>query len=712
MNGQIQQDNEFFDKICKMWDDGESQKDVIDEYYKWWDGSNFKSSGKGSKRTPNNIIKQIIESKLSDTLDAQFTASVVPSIFSFSDLQNIQDLQDIADVLDKGLKKVLARQGQDGITDEGRKEQVARWGFIKFGASQVNWDNDLNDITDEVIDPRNLKWTKGAKSIKELTWIGYSKDLNISQAKQKYARNAMGGYDLEFCKKLDEAAGERIEKVSNAENKGIGAYQVNSGGDYKASAGLAYIKDSSKNGSEKTIPIVVMFAYDGTLETPEQDDSQEELTEKSEMQMKYPNGRILVFVPDKSKKIMLDDRPAPQAFKSLGNIDIFNILNFDSFYKGGEVEDLIPIQERIDGTSRKKRLCIGSSINTVLFDERHRGVVEDSSFVNEPVKFVEGLGDFQPPVLNNGMIDEAAKLTEMIGSYAQDAREQGRINAAFMTGENQDGVKSGDHADSLNESAMKSIRSIQRNFTNYYVSKCEKIVALMIENYSVGRLIELATGVGQKKYAVFDSQSDEQGQEQKSIKFLDEVGKIIKEIKIDPSWKWQVEVTDGTKIPRSRRENARLVDEVAANPIMQSGNIPMITMYLKFKDFPNWREVVDLLKEQQQQAQKNPVPMLKQLTSNPALLQAAGAFFKDLTGYPNAQGQLLKMLGLDGTAGDLTTLPASEITSKSSVKDVALMTPQQISQDKEQALFGHAQATDLEILQHKVEPKREMQIIQ
>ena len=696
MNNQTQADKDFFDKICKTWDEGESQKDVIDDYYKWWDGSNFKSQGnKESKRTPKNMIKQIVESKLSDTLDAQFTASVVPSIFSFSDLQNIQDLQDIADVLDKGLKQVLLK-----TKDDEKKEHVARWGFIKFGASQVGWDNDEQEITDDVIDPRNLKWTKGAKSVSELTWIGYLKDLNVSQAKQKYGRNAMGGYDLEFCQKLDEAAGERVEKVSGAENKGVGAYQVNSGGDYTASAGLAYIKDSSKKGTDKTIPIVVMFCYDGTLEVPEEDDTEEEQTEKSDMSMKYPNGRLLVFVPDKSKQIMLDDRPAPEAFKSLGNIDIFNTINFDSFYKGGEVEDLIPIQERINGTSRKKRNCVGGSINTVLFDEKHRGIVEDSSFVNEPVKFIEGLGDFQPPVLNNGMIEESVKLTEVINGYAQDMREQGRINAAFMTGENQDEVKSGEHADSLNESAMKSIRSIQRSFTNYYISKCEKIVALIIENYSIGRLIELATGVGQKKYAVFDETDS-----QKSIKFLDEVGKIIKEIKIDPSWKWKVEVTDGTKIPRSRRENARLVDEVAANPIMQSGNIPMIEMYLKFKDFPNWRAVVDLLKEQQKQAQANPVPMLKQLTSNPALLQAAGAFFKDLTGYPNAQGQLLKMLGLDGTAGDLSSLPASEITSKSQAKDIAIIAPQQVSQDKEQALFGHAQATDLEILQHKEKPQ-------
>ncbi len=701
--------SEFFDKLCEMWEKGESHKEELDNYYGYLDGSNFKNPADSffnkEKRTNCNMVQQICESKLSAVLDAQFTASVVPEIYAFTDMTEIQNLQAVADVLNTAMKNVLAKNSIDSL-----KESVGRWGFVKFGASQVSWSNKENDGMGDIvinsIDPRNLKWAKGGKNIKKLPWIGYAEDLDISIAKRDYARNPDGSFDVEFCEKLDEAAGEKTTTTPKDNNRAMGSYLVN--GD-NPSAGLAFVKETSSKGMGKSVTIVVMFIFDGSMEAPEQNDSSEMELEKQDMRYKYPNGRIITFIPDKEKKIILDDKAAPEAFKSIGNIDIFNTREFGNLAEGGEVEALAPIQERINGCYRKLRTLVGGDISAVLFDEKMRGLVDDSALVNLPVQFIESLGGFDPPVLDNGMIAKAIQLKELIEGYKQEARETGHVNAQWMNGEQQKGINSGDQVDSLNESAMASIRPIQRNFKDYFVSVCEKVVSLIVENYSSQRLIEIATGINQKEYAMFDSQTDEDGKEKRSIKFINDAGQIVKEIQMSEDWKFKVEVSSGTEIPRSRRENSRLVDEVAASPIMQSGNMPMIEMYLTAKDFPNRRALIDIMKKQQEQAAKNPTPIKKQLLSNPQLLTAVGAFFKDLTGFPNAQGAILKEIGYDGTTGTITSLPASEVTSKSSAKDLAIIAPSQISEHLPQAQFGHQQATDLEVIQHKEEkPKMAM----
>lgn len=699
---------ELFDRILTLWDEGEHRKDIIEEDYKYWDGTNFTNPSDTfflkEKRTPCNIIKQVVEAKLSDVQDAQFTASVVPQMYSFSDLQSIKDMQDVADVLNKGLQQVLCENNNDSIN-----EQVGRWGFIKFGADQVVWDTSdsaTGKIKVVVVDPRTLKWTKGQNTVDGLTWIAYSKDIAVDVAKKLYARNYDGSFDIDYCKKLDEAAGVKQAPDKNEGNKAVGAFQVNGGGDYTETAGMAYVKKSSKHGQGTVIPIVVMFLFDGTLQAPTKEDTEEELEEKEELVEQYPNGRVITFIPDKDKKLILEDKPAPKAFKCLGNITFFNTRDFDGFDNGGEVEDLVPIQERINGTIRKLRTKLGADITSILFDDKMRGVVDDSALVNLPVHFIEGLGDFQPPIMDNKAIEKAMLLRQTIEGLKQDAREQGRINVSFMTGENQDDVRSGIHADALNESAMGAIRPIQRNFKNYYISRCEKIVDLMVENYTPEKLIELGTGPGSKQYAMFNSYPNAQGQEQKTLQFVNEVGQIVREIKMDPDWSWKIDVSSGTEIPRSRRENAILVDTVLANPIMQNGSIEMIELYLKSKDFPNWREYVDIIKQQKataaQQAQ-DPNVIFKGIMTNPQMLQALGTFIKDLQGYSAAAIATLGKVGLPGITDTVISAPIQSITTKSGVKDIAAIAPAQISQNQEQALFGNKIATNIIELEHKRE---------
>jgi len=686
----------LFEKILKLWEEGENQSSIINDLYEYYAGTNYKNPADSfflkENRTPLNVIGQIIDAKHSAVLDAQFNASVVPDIYNFSDMQAIKALQNVANVLNKGLQQVLKKNCEDDI-----KERALKWGFIKRGATQVIWDTTNNtdgDIKISVVDPRNLRYTKGAQSVDELTMVAYSVDIDAAIVKRDYARMPDGSFDIELCKRIDEAVGNKDLSKDKGNDKAIAPYQTDN------SAGLAYVKDSQAQSAGKILTIVVMFLFDGTLEAPVEGQTPEDVELQNEMKLKYPNGRLIMFVPNKEKQLILKDEAAPESFKSLGNIDFLLLNKFSGLDVKSEVDNLIGGQDRINGTIRKLRATVGGNINSVLFDERHRGIVEDNAFVNLPVVFIDGLGDFQPPVLNNGGIEQAMKLRELIESYKNDMYEIARINRAWVSGENQDNVKSGDHADALNESAMSAIRSLQRNFKDYWIGVCEKVISLMLENYTTQRLIEIGSGVTAQEYAMFDTEIGEDGQPQKTIKFIDEAGKIADMIKIDPAWKFKIEVTSGTDIPRSRLENSRLVDEVIASPIMQTGDIDMIDMYLTAKDFPNRHAVVEMLKKKMEQKAKNPEPILEQLGKNPDMMKAWSDLFKALEGHPNAQGQLLERAGLNPETGTITSLPANLVTSRSQAKDIALIAPAQVSENPKQAKFGHDQATDVEIITH------------
>ena len=680
----------FLERICKLWDEGENAEPEITKLFKYYTGENYLNPADSffikEDRTPLNIIGQIVDAKHSATMDAQFSASVVPEIYNFSDMQSIKDLQDVANVLDKALKQVLKRNIEDDI-----KERSLRWALIKRGIVQTVWDttdNPQGDVKITVVDPRTARHTKGAKSVDDMTMFAYSVDIDAAILKRDYARLPDGSFDVELCKKIDEASGQKTTN-EKGEPKAIASYSVDSG------AGLAYVRDSQSQGTGKVVTVVIMFLFDGTLEAPKEGQSPEDAELAQEMKMMYPNGRMVTFVPNKDKQLILKDDPAPECFKSLGNADFLVLNKLDGMNASSTVENLVPIQERINGAIRKFRSKIGGDISTTLFDERMRGVVDDNSFVNLPITFVDQLGDFQPPVIDNHGIERALQIRDIIEGLKQDAYETERINRAWISGENQDNVKSGDHADSLNESAMVAIRSIQRTFSDFYVSICEKVVALIIENYTEQRLVEVGSGFNAKEYAMFDTQDG-----QKTLQFIDESGRIARIIKIEPEWKFKVDISDGTVVPRSRRENARLVDEVAASPIMQSGDIEMMDMYLTAKDFPNKNAVIKMLKQKQDEKAKNPVPILQQLMANPQLLQAWGTFFKDLSGFSAAQGELLKRAGLSETTDTITSAPAQTVTAKSSADKIAVIAPQQVSSNPVQAKFGHEQATDMTVIEH------------
>ena len=672
------------DKEGKLWnlcwelyqDKSEWHKDEIEKFYNYWDGkysAPADSAFNDQTKSSCNIIKQIVETELSAILDAQFTIEVVPEVNVFSDLSTIKMQTDYADILHSEVQNVLSQNRWDDI-----KEKVCRWGLVGgFGATQTLFDTKNRvegEITVTSVDPRTLRWDKYAKSVKDLTFIAYQIELNPTIAKKLYGQD-----NDELCKKIDKLADTKSDQLTGQRKNAV-AIQSDE------TADMAYVYETKGIKSGKVVKLIVMFLIDDSVYMPEEGDDEEKQALKQEMKALYPNGRMIVMSGDKENRLILEDRQTPEGMKGLGNIDFFNPTDFDGLIGKGEVEDLIPIQDRINGTYLKVRSLIARHIITVCLDKGLDIEVAEGDLINNAVMFLEGIGRDKgklPGILDNQSIQAAMQLLDYIEKLKQEARETARLNETAINGVRQKGTTSAEQVEALQESPMASIRSKQRNFKDLTIKVGEKIIEYVQSNYTVQRLIRLATGIdtvnGKAVYAKFT-----EGDAGRQVELLNEAGEIIQAMKVDKNWKYRVEVSAGTDIPRSRKENAAFIDKLATAGVLDLKDPDILEMYLKANDVQNYRAYSKMSKKKQEEAQKKN-PQAKEILQNPVLTKSISDFIDSLKYNSAARSQILTAMGLDGATDKLDTAPAQEVSSKADVKDVVAMSPEVASKEPQKA---------------------------
>jgi hypothetical protein len=458
----------------------------------------------------------------------------------------------------------------------------------------------------------------------------------------------------------------------------------------------------------KEVCLITLYLLDDSVYAPDEKDDTDEADLKKEYTRAYPNGRVITFSLNEKDKLILCDEPASESFKNLGNMDIYNPIYTDSLAGKSGIDCILPVQDRINGLFAKYREKISYDFDTLVGSE---DFADDNAIVRSGFTKMENFTQERVPVaISNNGISKGVELLDAIEKLIKGAYDLAHVNATMVSGERQQGTTSGEQVEALQESPMVDIRSRQRNFREWYTSVAEKCVTYIIENYTEQRMIQMSSNA----LGATMAQIKTDGQGQKTIEFLKEIQGTVQMIKSVPfrqDWRFKVSCIAGTEIPRSRRENARLADEIVASPLMQSGNIELIEMYLTAKDFPNTRAVVSLLRKQAEEKAKNPTPMADKMLANPQLMTAAANMFKAMTGFSKAQGQWLQKLGLDPTTDTITTAPAQDITAKSQVKDIALLAPQQVSENEIQATFGHQQATEIEMAGHMDKANKMKQVI-
>jgi len=671
--------------VNNLWQNGKNFEEKYKKFYDYYDGK-LKGNYFGNEdKTTENIIEEIIETKVNATLDAPFTIQVVPSISPLKDIKEIKNHQTIADILNEEMHHILKCNNFNEL-----KEKVIRYGEIMgFSAIQTLVENEDGraEIKLEYISPENIRFDKGAKSVKDLSFVAYKKSVPPQIVKEMYCKNEDGSFDIEKCKLIDKITSSiGSTETNNAKNSVVAV---------KGEKTTSLVYNNSIGGIQagKSVELIVMFLVDTSVYAPNSEDNQETKEIKEQSIYMYPNGRLIVFSPNEQLCLVLEDKPAPEGFKNLANIDIFNPLTLDSIEGKSEVEDLIPIQNRINGTLAKMSFYISQDVATILVPE---GVLdnEDDAFVNQAITKCGKLqidGSTTPQVLKNEMIVQATKLESMLQRYEKLAYTKAHLNETMINGARQVGTTSGEQVEQLNESPMSSIRLIQKNLKNFISEVGNKIVSLIGEYYTQDRIVEIATGLTidniQVKFAKFTTNKMTNEQ---VVELYTEANEIAKEITLNKDWKYTIEVVAGTEIPRSRKELANTMERIFTSGILNpSADIDVLEVYLKSLDIPNYRAITTLLRQKQQAMAQNQQPIdLKQVFENKDLSRSFADVFNSLEGFSKAKSQILQMLGLDSSTDTMESAPIQSITSKSSAEDIATIIPEKVSQNEEQALAG------------------------
>ena len=688
----LDQQKEVLHRLLKdLWEKADDKSKYCKTQWGYWEGELINklvmtAYFPDQTRSNANVIKPIIETILKNMLDAQFTIAVLPDLGSFYDLQAIKDARDIADILTDEIQNIFKDNDINSI-----QEQVGRAGELcGFGVSQVVWDTKERsdgEIKVKYLDSGTVKWNKNANH-KKVNMIAYEEELNVSEAKDLYAKNPDGTFDEDMCQKIDEIS-ETLAGDSYRKQTGAVINYVNTSNN---TAGRAFVDGGVKGiQAGRIVKLINMYLLDDSVYAPDEKDDEETQEQKQEYIKAYPNGRFIVFSLANDKKLILKDEPLSESFKNLGNIDVYNPTYFKDLSGKSSIDDLVDIQNRINGLCAKYREKIQWDLDTILVDADFG--IEDNAIVRSGITRVEGYNENRKPMsepMSTASLDKAANILEMINGLIEFAYKTARVNETMLYGSRQTGTTSGEQVEMLQESPMADIRARQRNFSQWIIGIAEKCLRFIIENYTQQRLIQLSTGIDGATMAKMDT--NEQGQ--RYIELYREANGAVQRIKtlnLSDNIKFKIECVAGTDIPRSRKETAKLVDEIIVNPIMQSGNLDLIEMYLTAKDFPQRRALMSLLRRQAEEAAKKPQSFtIKDIIQNPVWGKNAADILSALSkgGFTTDISLLLKQIGLTGQVDTLETTPIKDITSRSSVQDVAAIGKGKVSTDPQKDEVG------------------------
>jgi hypothetical protein len=187
-----------------------------------------------------------------------------------------------------------------------------------------------------------------------------------------------------------------------------------------------------------------------------------------------------------------------------------------------------------------------------------------------------------------------------------------------------------------------------------------------------------------------------------TLNLMNEAGQAVKSIKLNKDWQFNVEVCAGTEIPRSRRETAKIWDNLLTAGAINIQDIDELELYMRNQDIPNYQAFIQMKKQKAEEASKQPpsMPKFEDIIKNKDLASGAAALIKAISdaGFSQADGQILKALGLIPDVNTLETAPVDKVTSKSGVGQVVAISPSKASTDPKTAEIGNIAATKLELI--------------
>lgn len=638
---------QLFEVLNKLYSTSDSCKEKFQKFSDYYRGDFGKNPNYNNLENSNNIIKQIVDTKVTLSLDMKMDAVVSAKMMAFEELQHMEETQDIADVLDSCLNDVYVSNKL-----ESKKELIVRNGLL-YGISPVEvvWNQELQEglgqVEIHIVDPIDIHWTKGAKALDESNFVAIDMEMSSMTLKKKYAIDSSGNYDQEMSNKIDRMVGKTSATNDTKKKNATGIVsQVNDAG-----ASQSYVYDSAGIAqADKMVKVIKFYLKDDSVFMPDQTDDASITKDKQELVYKYPNGRMIIYSGTESNFEVFEDKPIDYRYGF--PVQIFNEDGYNGLNNKGEVEDLIFIQDRINRAYSRLQSLIGKYLSVICVDKMMSDSIQEGDFVRNFVVFIDNMKtNGIPVVVTNNTLAEIGSILEYIRQLKTDAKEIARINDIMISGSTvNSNVKSGTMVEALKESPQASIRSIQRCWREFLIELGNKCVSLVQEFYTLPRVVRINEG---KDYAIIPmAEYDEANKripKQISV-YSKELQSITKEIKDLSIGKFEIEITAGTEVPRSKSETAALMQNLMQQGLLGDiSDLDIREQYFRALDLPNYRAFMNVLRDKQKNMTQAPLPNTDKITVGfKDLPVAAQDFWLTSNGFPAQQQLNNEMISADG----------------------------------------------------------------
>lgn len=548
---------------------------------------------KGSKGSYYNIIKPIIETKATIALDAMISTQVKPSNLSHQTFDDLEQLETIADILNDCWENVKRKTEIENIS-----QRVIRDGLkTGLGVAKVFWnqsvENGLGDVRIERVNPLDFFPEPNSTSIENCNYIFVRRYISRFDLINQYKNNP------EVLKKIDKLTSESKISTQDSKKTDIVLTLENS-----TNTEQAYANEGSLLPSNTTQNILIYECYlkDDTVFVPVEDDSGKEKEVKEEQRFKYPNGRLIIY----SGKEILEDKPIDYPFGF--PFAIFNPTQSDTIQGFGDVADLMSTQDKIIDAYYKLQELLMKYKSFLIVQEE--SIPKNTLEKNFDIVYARPGSAATPPVLvTNKLTQDIQIIRSHIQDLKQDALKIARINEIMLSGERPTGVNSGKMVNELVESPMSSIREIQRNFKRFMVEISNKAIVLIQLYYNQPRIIRLASGnkfaemapdpmTGEMIINVYDRDMQTKG--------LMAVNQISNDLTLG---EYEVEIATGSALPQSQQAIAQITMQLAQQGIFGDINNPDVKeLILKTLDYPNFRAIINKIKEETDKQVEAPLP--------------------------------------------------------------------------------------------------------
>lgn len=715
------------------------------KYLQYYNGSQHDTQQDDKLKNAYNVIKPVIETKVSMVCKAQITDAVVAKSHSLGTLNEISIADKLAAAMDD-IRKSIWKDNKERTFDERANRTAAIKGAV---IGRVSWNAEacdgLGQVVIETLDPEACSWDYSVDCISKSNYFFYSPKKSLMDIKKQFAVDKDGKINEELMKKLDTISGDSSSDgnsdVSGSENAPVTNYEINDVGGQL----FAYDNPISSTTTKKVTVIECYFKDDTIFFEEVNDDNIKE--KQKRWRMKYPIGRKIVYISQGNNKIKLSDEALDE--KIGYPLEVFEwVPNEEDCHRlqgVSEAKDLMYIQDRINRLAARRTFLIQQAQRYLAFDPKYVKLTLND-FGTNPILEAQGLGE-NPNAVGVFAIEtikDAADLKVIMEEYRNEALSIARLSDTIISGSHEPGVRSAKQVEELKESPLNTIESIQQRYYEFKTSLTLKALKMAQHYYDVTRTIRITGGDVSIKLPtqqdLIDTETGQQvnpeqspivlarpmkgNQEDATLQPGEELdpitNQIIQNINSDLRlFDFDIELISGSAQARSPQENAALTLKLLEMGVFEGRyGIETTKMVLRNTDFPNRAAIIADLErkdvERQEYTKSTPyyIQMIKD--GDPAKIKGVGELIHSLKLNSSAKEEILgNCLGINAENAPVDKLdeaPAQEVMSKGEPDKVAAISPSTVSRDDTVAEEGQQKAEEILVLKESAKISKQQNI--